>query len=68
MTAILWTLTDLATVRLAYQYGIIKDYDEFRQRYAEMRNASTVSVPNSSDGGNGDRRVSDLDDVGVSDD
>lgn len=67
MTSFLWTYTDLATVYLGYHHGLF-DYDEFRQRLAEMRNASTVSVPNSSDGGNGDRRVSDLDDVGVSDD
>lgn len=70
MTSFLWTYTDLANVRLLYQYGDIKHYDEFRTRLAEMRasNASTVSVPNISDGGNGDRRVSDLDVVGVSDD
>lgn len=66
MTSFLWTLSDLENLRMGYLYGLF-DYDEFRTRHAEMRssNASTVSVPNLSDGGNGDRRGSDLDGVWV---
>ncbi len=61
---------DFANIYLGYHvYGIF-EYPEFSRRHAAKRssNASTVSVPNLSDGGNGDRRVSDLDVVGVSDD
>lgn len=58
---------DFANIYLGYHvYGIF-EYPDYSRRLVEKRasNASTVSVPNSSDGGNGDRRVSDLDDVGV---
>lgn len=58
---------DFANIYLGYHvYGIF-EYPEFGRRLAAKRaeNASTVSVPNFSDGGNGDRRVSDLDVVGV---